>query len=871
MKSSSSRRLWVPEVVQTSAMDCGPATLKALLAGFGIPASYGRLREACHTNVDGSSIDTLEDLANQLGLEAEQILLPVEHVFDRSNPAFPAIAVIRLPSGLTHFVVLWRRFGPAIQIMDPGRGRRFVLVRSLEQELFIYRGTLAAQAVEAWIRSAGFIEPLAKRCRRLGIKNGVLKTACAEKGWQAIAALDATVRAIESLRAKSALPRAKAAKAFKLLWESANGPDPFALIPETLWTLTPSDQPGQVTVRGAILVSVEGKAEQSESVTEDLQGVFSRQDIRPMVMFFRLLKEHGFTRFVPMLAALILAGVGAVLESLLFRGAFDIGQRLASFEQRLAAAGALVILLVGFFSTELPLSRGLAKVGRHLEGGLRLAFLKKLPRLGDAYFQSRPLSAMAESAHLLHWVRLLPGQAGLFVRTLAELGATMAGLIWLHPPSTPLVLLLGGGMFLFPFFVQPMLMERDLRMRAHAGGLARFYLDALLGVQAIRAHTAETPVMHEHDGRLREWSRAALGLLRVQIGVDVIQGIVGFALTALLVAHYLQTAMGSGWAILFVYWAFGIPLIGSELAFLLQQYPQHRNITLRLLEPLGAKETAYDDGPIPASNRATDAVAIQFSNVCVEASGHPILEVEDLAIGAGEHIAVVGASGAGKSSLVGLLLGFHLPSQGELRVDGEPLSGGILGDLRRRTVWVDPQVQLWNRSLLDNLRYGSEPQGIDEAVESAHIEEILSHLPMGLQTPLGAGGGLLSGGEGQRVRIGRAISRAKPRLVILDEAFSGLERIRRQTMLEAARKRWASATFLCITHDVGETRSFPRVLVVEGGRIVEDGSPKSLLSNPGSLYGQLLLAEGRAQERLNDSSWQRLSMVNGQVQLGGRG
>ena len=74
------RRMLVPEVVQTSAMDCGPAVLKAMLEGFAIPASYGRLREACQTDVDGTSIDTLEGIAQQLGLAAEQVMLPVDHL-----------------------------------------------------------------------------------------------------------------------------------------------------------------------------------------------------------------------------------------------------------------------------------------------------------------------------------------------------------------------------------------------------------------------------------------------------------------------------------------------------------------------------------------------------------------------------------------------------------------------------------------------------------------------------------------------------------------------------------------------------------------------------------------------------------------------
>src|SRR5258708_21440631 len=97
------RRLLVPEVVQTSAMDCGPATLKCLLEGFGIPASYGRLREACQTDVEGTSIDALEDTAVALGLEAEQVMVPVDHLLIDEARTFPAIVVVRHANDFLHF------------------------------------------------------------------------------------------------------------------------------------------------------------------------------------------------------------------------------------------------------------------------------------------------------------------------------------------------------------------------------------------------------------------------------------------------------------------------------------------------------------------------------------------------------------------------------------------------------------------------------------------------------------------------------------------------------------------------------------------------------------------------------------------------
>jgi ABC-type multidrug transport system fused ATPase/permease subunit len=240
--------------------------------------------------------------------------------------------------------------------------------------------------------------------------------------------------------------------------------------------------------------------------------------------------------------------------------------------------------------------------------------------------------------------------------------------------------------------------------------------------------------------------------------------------------------------------------------------------------------------------------------VGVLAGGHWILEGVDLDIRPGEHVAVVGPSGAGKSSLVGLLLGWHRPSSGTLEMDGARPT-----ELRRDTAWVDPDVMLWNRSLLDNLRYGSTRDGLPMAslVEEAGLLSVLERLPGGMQMPLGEGGALISGGEGQRVRLGRAMQRTAARLVILDEPFRGLDRDHRRELYTRARKLWSQATLLCITHDMAETRAFPRVLVVEGGRVVEDGRPEEL-AREGTRYRALLDAEEAVRVGLwANPSWRR--------------
>src|ERR1700682_5798501 len=163
------RRLFVPEVVQTSAMDCGPASLKCLLEGFGISVSYGRLREACQTDVDGTSIDTMEEVAVQLGLEAEQIMVPPDYVLVPETEALPAIVVVCLANGVTHFVVAWRRHGRFVQLMDPGTGRRWPSCEHFLNSLYVHTIRLAPATWREWAASEKFLTPLRRKLTDLGL------------------------------------------------------------------------------------------------------------------------------------------------------------------------------------------------------------------------------------------------------------------------------------------------------------------------------------------------------------------------------------------------------------------------------------------------------------------------------------------------------------------------------------------------------------------------------------------------------------------------------------------------------------------------------------------------------------------------------
>jgi ATP-binding cassette subfamily B protein len=327
-----------------------------------------------------------------------------------------------------------------------------------------------------------------------------------------------------------------------------------------------------------------------------------------------------------------------------------------------------------------------------------------------------------------------------------------------------------------------------------------------------------------------------------------------------------------GTVLLLIYWALKVPVLGLLVMQLARQYPAHRNVTLRLLEPLGAPEDRVKEPVGVVGSERRTATSISIDNASVRAGGHLILQDIDLEIEAGSHVAIVGPSGAGKTSLFGLLLGWHRPVQGKVSADGHLLDGQRLSILRAQTAWVDPAVQLWNRTFLENLRYGSSKGlafPLSKVIEQADLKRVLETLPDGHQTRIGEGGGLVSGGEGQRVRLGRALLRSDVRLVLLDEPFRGLSRGQRAELLARARRLWQDRTLLCVTHDVAETERFGRVLVMSGGRIVEDAHPTKLARDPHSHYRRLLDSEAELQGMWANPVWRRWCIEDGRILEGG--
>ena len=888
------------EVVQTSAMDCGPASLKSLLESLGISVSYARLREACQTDLDGTSIDTLEEVANQIGLEAEQIMLPRDHVLLHDAQVLPAIAVVRLPNGNIHFTVLWRQHGPLVQVMDPAIGRRWIGSQTFLKDLYIHTFPVPAADWRAWAQSPEFIQPLNHRMRKLEIEweiqDALIVSAKTDPDWFGLAVLDAAVRMLTQVVQSRGIKRGKQATRLlrELYTRILNDKESASMIPAEYWFVQPAapsaDGESQLVLRGALLLRVRGKR---ADVPASPQEGMADQPLSPELLaalnepphnsareLLNLLLVSGAAKPLGTAIIIALAAGALVIQAFVFWLLIHAGANSAVSVPLQNAE--LIALAFGLTCIALALNwlstNSLLKLGQEIESRLRRLFMYRIPLLGDRYFRSRLRSDMAARSHQMYQVHYFPETLGRILFIACEVLFTATAMVWASPENILPVAFATLAALGVPWVTFPLLSEQDMRVRTHLGALSHFYLDAMLGLVPLRAHSAERALRRQHEVVLRAWRKASTRLLQLKICIVAIQVLLILAALAWLIVRTLRSNVTDLLVLLLVYWGLHLAYLGREIMQQFQNYLMQRNLTQRLIEPVAAVEAesvsernskAVQDTS-QEQNAQLQAVSIHMDSALVKAGGHTILQNISFDIEPASHVAIIGPSGAGKSSLVGLLLGWHSHSEGDVLVDSAPLNGLALEELRRATVWVDPAVQIWNRSLMENLRYGtnqSDQSAYDHVIEQAALQDVIAKLPNGVDTPLGESGGLVSGGEGQRVRLARGMLNTKARLVILDEPFRGLDRVQRQMLIGRARSLWQHATLLCITHDVQETCTFDRVLIMEHGQIVEDGVPSALAEDPTSMYRRILDAEVALQRDLwGGDFWRRWLLRDGRVE-----
>ena len=368
-------------------------------------------------------------------------------------------------------------------------------------------------------------------------------------------------------------------------------------------------------------------------------------------------------------------------------------------------------------------------------------------------------------------------------------------------------------------------------------------VDSLLNYETVKYFTNEQFEAQRYDQDLAEWEIArrknrlslfalnggqafiiaiAMTLMMVMAGSNVVAGTMTLGDFVLINAFMMQLFMPLNF-LGFVYREMKSAMANVERMFaLLRQEPQ---VTDQPQAP-----------PLVIRQGKVEFCDVSFGYD----PKRPILDKVSFTVRPQQKVAVVGASGAGKSTLVKLLFRFYDPSSGKILIDGQEISA-VTQDSLRKTIGVVPQdTVLFNASLYENIRYGridASDAEIQDAIKLAHLEGFIKQLPEGTDTLVGERGLKLSGGEKQRVAIARTILK-RPAILVFDEATSSLDSRSEQSILQAIREVSRGQTSLVIAHRLSTIVDADHILVMEQGRIVEQGHHSELLSKGGH-YAEL--------------------------------
>jgi ATP-binding cassette subfamily B protein len=233
---------------------------------------------------------------------------------------------------------------------------------------------------------------------------------------------------------------------------------------------------------------------------------------------------------------------------------------------------------------------------------------------------------------------------------------------------------------------------------------------------------------------------------------------------------------------------------------------------------------------------------IEFENVdFYYSSNNSILQKFNLRIAPGEKVAFVGPSGAGKSTIVKLLLRFEDVRVGRVMIDGQTVSLVSQDSLRKAVAFVPQEPILFHRTLMENIRYsrpGASEKEVFAAAKAAHAHEFISKFPEGYNTYVGERGVKLSGGEKQRVAIARAILKNAP-ILVLDEATSSLDSESESLIQDALHTLMSGRTTIAVAHRLSTIRDSDRIIVLEEGKITEEGKHEELMKARSGMYQKL--------------------------------
>ncbi|WP_273824140.1 ABC transporter ATP-binding protein [Pseudomonas asplenii] len=479
---------------------------------------------------------------------------------------------------------------------------------------------------------------------------------------------------------------------------------------------------------------------------------------------------------------------------------------------------------------------------------IRIRLIERLKRISLGEYES--LGSGTVTTHLVTDLDTLDKFVGetlsRFLVAMLTLLGTSAILVWMHWKLALLILLFNPLVIYFTVQLGKRVKHLKKLENDSTSRFTQALTETLEAIQEVRAGNRQGFFLGRLGQRAREvrdyavasqWKSDASGRasgLLFQFGIDI------FRAAAMLTVLFSDLSIGQMLAVFSYLWF----MIGPVEQLLNLQYAYYAagGALTRINELLArAEEPAYPGGVDPFVGRET--VGIEVRGLSFAYTEEPVLDQLDLSIAPGEKVAIVGASGGGKSTLVQLLLGLYVPQSGTIRFGGSTQAEIGLETVREHVAVVLQHPALFNDTVRANLTMGRErsDEACWQALEIAQLESTIRGLPQGLDSIVGRSGVRLSGGQRQRLAIARMVL-AEPKVVILDEATSALDAATEYNLHQALGRFLNGRTTLIIAHRLSAVKQADRVLVFDGGRIAEDGDHQQLIADGGlyaKLYGHL--------------------------------